>query len=366
MPTFYVDLYFYNSFNFGLMRSVWLSIAAIIMVTIFFVVIHEYNTRGIGLTNIGFKKEVFLDRARGRQLKVLLWYPANHTLGDTSTQEGPWVRAPVAYDAPLDLRGKDKYPLLILSHGFSGSPGDQSWIAEAMVARGYIVCGVKHPDMNPETQQITPSWHRPLDVSFVLNELLYSDFGPYIDQDRVGFIGFSMGGLTGIWLAGGISTLFDPDNLYPTKDFVHNFSYFKYLKGVEWKEFEHFRKNYRDPRIKACFFMSPGWGWVFSKEGLERIKVPIQIVSPEEDNLIVSETNAIRYSNLIPTSNLYLFNGKMSHYIFLNSILDERIPEYDPIGQKRHLYENLPGISRDQVHEKAVNIASEFFARTLG
>lgn len=348
------------------MKSIWRLITFAILVTILLIIVHEYNSRGLGLTNIGFKKGVFLDRTRERAITYLLWYPASNTFGESVSQEGPWAREPVAKDAPINQSKQDKFPLILLSHGFSGSPGDQSWIAEALVAKGYIVCGVKHPDVNRETKIVPPIWHRPLDISFVLTELLYSDFGQYIDQDRVGFIGFSMGGLTGIWLAGGIANLFDPSNFYPTKDFVNNFSYFKYLKEVRWeKGFENFKKNFKDPRIKAIFLLAPSWSWVFSKEGLDKIQTPIHIIAPEEDNLIVTQANAERYSRLIPSSTIYLLNGKLSHYVFLNSILDERIPDYDPTQEKRHLYENLPGISRDRVHKKAAHIAHEFFSSHL-
>ena len=348
------------------MKTIWRSITAAILLTLVMIGVHQYNTRGLGLTNIGFRKGTFLDRTRERHIDYYLWYPAANTIGTTLKQEEHWSRSPVAVNAPINLHRQDKFPLIILSHGFNGSPGDLSWIAESLVSKGFVVCGIRHPDIHFETKFISPSYNRPLDASFVLSELLYSDFGQYIDQNEVGFIGFSLGTLTGLWLAGGITNLFDPGHFIPTKEFIYDFTYFKYLNEVRWEDyFDQFKQSYRDTRFKAFLFMGPSWGWVFSKEGLEKVKAPILIAAPEVDDFVSTQSNAERYARLIPHSKLYLFSGNMSHYVFLNSIMDDRIPEYDPSGERRHLYEDVPGTSRKRVHEKLSNLAAEFFATTL-
>lgn len=351
-----------SQLKFVVMKTITRWITAALLMTLFLIGIHQYNSRGVGLTQVGFKKGSFVDRTRERELKYMLWYPASHTFGAALTQEGPWMRGTVAVDAPIDLHTRDKFPLIMLSHGFDGSPAQQSWIAESLVKKGYIVCGIKHPDV--EMKKVSPSYNRPLDASFVLSELLYSDFGQYIDQNKVGFMGFSLGTLTGLWLAGGITNLFDPGHFIPTKEFVHEARYFDYLKETRW-EFDPFKKSYRDTRFKAFFLMAPSWGWVFSKEGLEKVKAPFFIIAPEGDNLVSTQSNAERYARLIPHSHLYLFNGNLSHFVFLNTIMDENIPEYDPAGEKRHLYEDLPGMARGRIHEKTVNLALEFFSTHL-
>lgn len=76
-----------------------------------------------------------------------------------------------------------------------------------MAEQGYIVVGIDHygNTWKDYSEEISMNyWHRPLDISQTLDYLLNdSPFSSSIDSERIGFAGFSMGGLTGLWLAGG-------------------------------------------------------------------------------------------------------------------------------------------------------------------
>jgi predicted dienelactone hydrolase len=67
-----------------------------------------------------------------------------------------------------------------------------------LVAAGYVVLATEHADFPPHGNH----WKRSLDVTFILTEFLKTSLGKTIDQQRIGFAGYSLGGMTGISLAG--------------------------------------------------------------------------------------------------------------------------------------------------------------------
>lgn len=103
-----------------------------------------------------------------------------------------------ADDGPM-LEGR--FPLVTLSHGTGGSAEIMSWLARDLASRGYIVAGVNHPGNNavePYTAEgFMLWWERARDVSAVIDLVLADPpIGPHIDANRIGAMGFSLGGYT--------------------------------------------------------------------------------------------------------------------------------------------------------------------------
>src|SRR5689334_22880786 len=147
--------------------------------------------------------------ARTHALKTTIWYPASTDVAMTEHEIGP-------PDSPLFRLGRwsddakpagGRFPLLALSHGTGGSAQIMSWLARALAARGYIVAAVNHPGNNA-LEEYTPEgflvwWERARDVTAMIDSLLRDrTFGGRVDPGRIGVIGFSLGGYTGIGLAG--------------------------------------------------------------------------------------------------------------------------------------------------------------------
>lgn len=308
---------------------------------------------------LGFDQLSYFDETRDREVTALIWYPANQCAKE-SQKVGPWKRSPVFPQATLESDGK--HPLILISHGYKGKGGDFSWLAEAFVQEGYIVLSVNHVDNKEQDNLSTMLSDRPLDISFMLTAILDSPYSAYIDRNQVGFLGYSLGGLTGIWLAGGVANLFDKGHYYPTKEFVDSPYRFRYLEHLQLKEtFEMHKGSFRDPRIKAVYLIAPSWGWIFERKGLEKIRVPVEIIAPEKDEVVITETNARRFAKLIPNARFFCFRGGVGHFTFLNEIDPEKISSYDPDGKKAFLYTDTPGVDRAYVHQKTATLALQFF-----
>src|SRR5687767_6600613 len=147
--------------------------------------------------------------AETHALVTTIWYPASAGTSMAEHYVGP-PAAPLftlgswADDGPM-LQGR--FPLVTLSHGTGGSAEIMSWLARDLASRGYIVAGVNHPGSNavePYTAEgFMLWWERARDVSAVIDLVLADPpIGPHIDANRIGAMGFSLGGYTALVLAG--------------------------------------------------------------------------------------------------------------------------------------------------------------------
>ena len=157
-----------------------------------------------------------------RVLPIDVWYPA------ASIANAPPV-APVAYDGALTGEdGKDvsftapgiavrgappragSFPLVILAHGYGGTPVAMSWLAENLASKGYVVVGphFRDPPYGDRGGLLVPLARRPLDIAFVAAEAQArarrrEGALAAADPTRTVLIGYSMGGYGVLTAAGG-------------------------------------------------------------------------------------------------------------------------------------------------------------------
>jgi predicted dienelactone hydrolase len=317
--------------------------------------------------------------ARTEALKTTIWYPvapnAPESPHDIGAPGDPIFRGhPVADHAPLSP-AQAKYPLLLLSHGTGGSAVDLDWLASALAANGYVVAGVNHPGNNalePLTRDgFLLWWERATDVSEVLDAVLADPLlGNRIDRDRIGAVGFSLGGYTVLELAG------ERTDLQAFRDFCQSSAAdaichppeMKRLKEDEKKLDElspamkasmaHAGDSYRDKRIKAVFAIAPALGEAFDSTSFADVNIPVSLMAGTDDMTAPVKTNIDRIASFLPGAELMLAPGA-AHYTFLDTCL--------PVVAERlaNICIDHPGVDRDEVHEQAVERALDFFQTTL-
>lgn len=179
--------------------------------------------------------------------------------------------------ADFDLKGVNdcpvtgaKLPLVIYSHGRGGFFGQQHDTAEALADAGFIVAAMNHPGdtFSDSSRRDTLSvWgSRPADIVRLLDFLLndWKDRA-VIDPTKVGFVGFSLGGATGLVLMG-------------TKpDFARVASLCKETTGVcaQLHNGETPPAPVHDARIRAAVIVDPA-PTALTRENLAAVKVPFQ------------------------------------------------------------------------------------------
>jgi predicted dienelactone hydrolase len=298
----------------------------------------------------------YYDQLRARPVITEVWYPVD---SDTPAlaSAGFWLRCDEARDAPVSYK-RPKYPLIIMSHGSGADRYTISWLAEVLATNGYIVAAMDHYGNtwnNKIPEYYARPWERPLDVSFVLDQILESSqFKERIDQKKIGFAGYSLGGATGIWIAGAQAGEFDFEEI--KSNCLRDLNDVVSMNTIEQIDFSQAAGSFIDRRISAMVLMAPALGWLFEENSLKRISIPIFIFATENDLIVPVEGNAKIFAKKISRSSLKIFPGEANHYVFLNraTIVGKRFldPKYcsDPRS-----------IDRKKVHDEIARSSVLFF-----
>ncbi|MGN6670417.1 MAG: alpha/beta hydrolase family protein [Candidatus Nucleicultricaceae bacterium] len=243
----------------------------------------------------------YMDTNRNRPLVADIYYPT-HDHTSCSTPVSINVVPPQAPQA-TPLKSKTPYPLIILSHGYGCARDGLSWLATKLAQDGYMVAALEHfgnsANFNIDNLALQ-YWLRPQDVSVFLDFFLKDPhWSSLINKEQIGFAGFSLGGLTGLWLAGGMADRFAEEK--------------QKKMGIDASP----AKNaYRDTRIKAVFLMAPAYGSSFSPDSLNAITIPVFIAATRKDDRVSFEENAQYLSREIKGASLKVFEGPLFHMIF--------------------------------------------------
>ncbi len=342
----------------------------------------------VAQTRVGMITRDFTDNNRknwagtaSRPLRTVVWYPAAKATGKSETIfGGPPDReifVPVEVAGGADVSNfRQKYPLVLLSHGTGGSAVQMMWLGYYLAERGYIVAAVNHhgntaAETQPAAQGFLLYWERARDLSAVLDKLLADPlFGPRIDHDRIGAAGFSLGGYTVITIAGGkfSSTQFDSFCHSPQRDFTCEpqpefpdapklFAELRKTDPGVQDSLRHSGDSFRDRRIKRVFVIAPALGSGFTKAGLSQIRIPMLIIVGKDDKVTPPRTNAERYAHLIRGANLKILSGEIGHYTFL--------AECNAHGKSiLGICRDAPSVDRSSVHQQVAQLAFEFFEKS--
>ena len=128
------------------------------------------------------------DGGGARPLRATIWYPASPGAREQAQSVGPpglpfFRLGHAAPDAPLAV--SSPRPLVLLSHGTGGSGADLSWLAEWLVARGYLAAAVTHHGNSIASDDLSVQgfflfWERPRDVTLLLDRLLAATRPPLV------------------------------------------------------------------------------------------------------------------------------------------------------------------------------------------
>ena len=224
---------------------------------------------------------------RGGPVEAFVWYPADdggsrETIGETLGFFGSeaWRDAPIA---------TGKHPLIVISHGSGGNvagfgPG-LGWLTTRLAAAGYIVVGPNHPGTmtgDSDQKKTVELWHRPLDLSATVDTMLADPaFAPKIAADRIGALGFSLGGYDVLALAGAEQRR-KPFAEFCYRDAAQSHGFCDWLKrgGVDLTALDpRMEANHRDPRFKAIVAVDPAFTQSYDETSLKGISVPVQFLN---------------------------------------------------------------------------------------
>lgn len=199
---------------------------------------------------------------------------------------------------------EEKWPLIVFSHGFGGCGNQSKFLTSYLADHGYIVIAPDHEDADcsksgagmrtglqdmhagksgrPERPFRNPDYwteeterDRREDVLFAVSSMLDDRmYKNYIDVDRIGLIGYSLGGYTALGMAGG------------------------------WK-------GWKDDRFKAVLALSPYIAPYVETHGLGRISVPVMYQGGTKDVGVVSSIKGKKGGG-------YIYTNAPKYYVELN------------------------------------------------
>ncbi len=265
---------------------------------------------------------------RDRVLKVDLWYPGDVPAGASpETYSGSLPAEPPAPPTRFTIPGiavRDarpavgRFPLVIVSHGYSNESIALSWLTENLASKGYVVAAIRHadPPITDRSKFPEPLLRRPLDIAFVTRALQRSlADGGNIDPSRVALIGYSMGGYGVLTAAGGE---LDPES--PLARLIPGGHLAPYARGGASRDALYVAG------VKAIVAISPGGGSLqaWGPEGLRAITAPLLLISGDRDWTVDYQTGARSFFDLATHSNRYLLTFKgAGHRIALGPAPDE-------------------------------------------
>ena len=242
------------------------------------------------------------DSLYNRPLKVEVWYPAEITddieelviyedvMGNANSPDRPIIpftfQGRASRSAKPELSG-GPYPLIIVSHGYTGSRFLFTYLTENLASKGYVVVSIDHTESTFRDASGFNSTllNRSLDVLFVLNEIAKNSENSnsflfrVVNADLTALIGYSMGGYGVINVAGaGYSP--QAAQLFSS---ISGGSTALNRRVVGNPEYE----ASIDPRIKAVVAFAP-WGMqraVWNEDGLAGIKIPSLFIAGSEDDI---------------------------------------------------------------------------------
>lgn len=236
------------------------------------------------------------------------------------------------------------------------------WLALDLVNAGYVVLSISHPGTAGDDQTIAGRfrlWDRSTDVSFALDQVLKDQkWAPRIDERRIGFVGHSFGGWTGVSLAGG---KYDPARQRafcqqsPKKDSYCDATLKDDVSGVRATDAA---ASFRDVRIQAYYIMGSRPGQGFSEESLKSIRAPFVVDTAQFDEILEPRANSSMLAKLIPGAKE--IKRPVGHFTY--------VPECRPvIGKVLARVAGIPicndsdGVDRAAVHQQIARDVIGFF-----
>lgn len=236
-----------------------------------------------------------------RKLTVEVWYPAtlppgaNESVIYTAAMPGRPDNGTFRPGRSFEVAGKaardappvsnQKFPLVIVSHGYPGSRFFLTYLTENLASKGYVVAAIDHTDSVFGDVRPFPSTllNRSADQWFTAESLLRmsSEAGflrNLVDADKVAMAGYSMGGYGALISAGaGISST------SPLLKFVNG----GYL--ANWSNENASYRAIKRNALKAIVAIAP-WGnqppyKAWNAEGLANIRVPSLFIAGDHDDV---------------------------------------------------------------------------------
>lgn len=248
-------------------------------------------------------------------------------------------------------------PLIVISHGDSGSSIGHHDTAAALADAGFVVAAVLHPGNNfadnSRQSELSIFETRPADISRIINFMTQNwPQASQLDVTRVGVFGFSRGGYTALALVGA-----KPDTAASSQRFCSAWWSFVIGHCRQLDDADVVIKPNTDGRIKAAVVVDPLN--LFGPHSFADVGVPLQLWTSELGGDSVTFAHGEEIKSALPSLPEYHSAKGAGHFVFLAPCPAELAAEAEEICV------DPTGIDRIAFHREFNTQVVRFFQEKL-
>lgn len=335
------------------------------------------SASGALATEVGVRTLDIPSLSRGSDIHLRIWYPAEKGGTPVSMGENRVFKGAQALEnAPL-ISGIR--PLVLFSHGSGGNVEAMGWLANVLVKAGFIVAGPNHPhttsgDSLPEE---TPKvWQRVDDLSTVIDFMSKdAEWKQHIDVDRIGAVGFSLGGTTVMRMSGA------QNNLEAYARYCDGYNQWDcawYANGIGFRDNDEvkvgpydlrkvdrqlFEQSNRDPRLRTAVIVDPGMARAYVPESLEQTEIPMNFINLGNEGAVPLATKARHLAEIAPGGS-YVSVQESDHFSFLPECKPDAVAFLKSINEPDPICAPAKR-ARNDIHAELSNVISALLQVTL-
>jgi len=301
-------------------------------------------------------------------MDATLWYPATPPGPGTLVGDGgPLFKGSSALTgAPM---ADGRWPLIVLSQGgLRAAPNMGAWMASRLAADGFVVAMLRQPDPTKVTAEkaLAEIWLRPADVSAALVAVLGdAALSRHVDADRVGVLGFQVGGTAALLLAGGQLHAASVQASCDAGAVGLDCAWFRKegldLHGVDPRVLG---RSHADRHVKAIVAVDPEFSRNFTETSLANISIPVSIINLGAPETLWAALNAKDLSLAVPQARYAAMSDATQYSAF---------PECKPGGPAvlredgaEPLCDDPPGgRSRAEIHDALAQMVAAAFRESF-
>ena len=209
-------------------------------------------------------------------------------------------------------------PVIVVSNGLGAKRDRFQELAQHLTSYGFAVVIPDHPGsdrrrqkaflkgLHQENFDASDFIDRPLDISYILNELEVlnqKQFNNPLNLEQVGIFGYSIGGTTALSLAGADIDFKRLEQECTQPLDLLNISTLYQCRALELPKT---KQSLKDERIKAAFMFVPFGNIIFSEAELRKVSIPMMWQVVDKDFLTSLLTEQIPLFNGLTNSESYL------------------------------------------------------------